>query len=188
MPAKKTPPEHCVEVVVLGLEGSGKSSLVRQLRGLCQGGLQRGGAIDVPPTVGVELDNWTWEHTRLKVKEVGGTFVATWLKYCKSFDVLIYMVDLSNPKQLSASIIELFNLLAAPSVAPHPVLVLLSKTDMPVAFPASTFYHFSQIHQLKQHNPDLSITLLEVSAFTHHNLDAVLCWLMERRRPFTHSD
>lgn len=118
MPSKRPKCTHVVAAAVLGLEGSGKTTLVKQLRGHSEtGALLAHHELDVTPTAGMELDTWQHGSTKIKVKDVGGAFAGSWPKYLKGVDTLVYVVDLSNPMQLGTATIELFHLLVDPGMA-----------------------------------------------------------------------
>jgi len=121
MPSKRPKCTHVVAAAVLGLEGSGKTTLVKQLRGHSEtGAFLAHHELDVTPTAGMELDTWQHGSTKIKVKDVGGAFAGSWPKYLKGVDTLVYLVDLSNPMQLGTATIELFHLLVDPGMARAP--------------------------------------------------------------------
>eukprot|EP00992_Anisonema_acinus_P014600 TRINITY_DN9368_c0_g1_i1.p1 TRINITY_DN9368_c0_g1~~TRINITY_DN9368_c0_g1_i1.p1 ORF type:complete len:185 (-),score=32.72 TRINITY_DN9368_c0_g1_i1:82-636(-) len=179
------PPKHAytVEVAVVGLEGSGKTSLVQQLRQHSQGNYIAGGCIDATPTAGQEIDTWVCEGTRVRVKEVGGTFVASWDKHVKDHDVLLFLIDMSNHGQLGSACVELHTLLLNPAIAAKPVLVVLAKLDMPAVFEKEAFATMSQWTALVAGHPELQLHLAETSAFTGERIPAVWDFIMERRVP-----
>jgi len=189
MPSKRPKCTHVVAAAVLGLEGSGKTTLVKQLRGHSEtGALLAHHELDVTPTAGMELDTWQHGSTKIKVKDVGGAFAGSWPKYLKGVDTLVYVVDLSNPMQLGTATIELFHLLVDPGMARTPVLVVLSKGDLPATFEAATFRQFAQVDSMRACNPHLNLEVLEVTAFTGVNMGALLQWLLTHRRPLTPAD
>jgi len=145
MPSKRPKCTHVVAAAVLGLEGSGKTTLVKQLRGHSEtGALLAYHELDVTPTAGMELDTWQHGSTKIKVKDVGGAFAGSWPKYLKGVDTLVYVVDLSNPMQLGTATIELFHLLVDPGMARAPVSTLrgsVSSSSLHWGMPATTGPH-----------------------------------------------
>ncbi|XP_053766471.1 ADP-ribosylation factor-like protein 16 isoform X4 [Desmodus rotundus] len=92
-----------------------------------------------------------------------------------------FMVDASNPTQLSASCVQLLGLLSAEPLAEAAVLVLFNKTDLPC---------YMSVEEMKSliRLPDIiacakqNITVAEVSARTGTGLAEVLRWLQDTHR------
>ncbi|XP_070246289.1 ADP-ribosylation factor-like protein 16 isoform X4 [Bos mutus] len=92
-----------------------------------------------------------------------------------------FMVDASNPTQLSASCVQLLGLLSAEELAKASVLILFNKIDLPC---------YMTIEEMKSliRLPDLmacakqNITTLEISAWKGTGLSDVLRWLQDTHR------
>ena len=129
------------EALVLGCAASGKTLLVRQLRSVAA---QRGAArntrrgkkkgvevvsLDTRATVGVEIDQMV--NSTLTLREVGSAMAPMWPAFFQACACLIFVVDASNAAQLPEAAVELWSLLGAAVLEQTPVLVVLSKSDMP---------------------------------------------------------
>ncbi|KAF6092293.1 ADP ribosylation factor like GTPase 16 [Phyllostomus discolor] len=92
-----------------------------------------------------------------------------------------FVVDASNPTQLSASCVQLLGLLSAEPLAGAAVLLLFNKTDLPC---------YMTVEEMKSliRLPDIiacakqNITVVEVSARTGTGLTGVLRWLQDTHR------
>ncbi|XP_048484208.1 ADP-ribosylation factor-like protein 6 [Plutella xylostella] len=122
-----------VSVVVLGLDNSGKSSLLRALHPP-----PRTPAAEEPPpppTVGTRQDHFTAGGVSFSALEVGGgrRHRALWERHYRAADALIYVVDAADPLRLVVSRSELQLVLAAGGARRVPLLVLANKSDRPDA-------------------------------------------------------
>uniref|UniRef100_A0A9L0IHK0 ARF like GTPase 16 n=1 Tax=Equus asinus TaxID=9793 RepID=A0A9L0IHK0_EQUAS len=95
-----------------------------------------------------------------------------------------FMMDASNPTQLSASCVQLLGLLSAEQLAEASVLILFNKMDLPCYM---TIEEMQSLIRL----PDIiacakqNITTAEISALRGTGLSEVLRWLQDTHR--THS-
>ncbi|XP_045046179.1 ADP-ribosylation factor-like protein 16 isoform X3 [Desmodus rotundus] len=168
--------------LLLGAAGVGKSLLVKRLQKLSsQDG--KGDLGDPPPTrptVGTDLTDLT-AHRKITIRELGGCMGPIWPSYYGNCRSLLFMVDASNPTQLSASCVQLLGLLSAEPLAEAAVLVLFNKTDLPC---------YMSVEEMKSliRLPDIiacakqNITVAEVSARTGTGLAEVLRWLQDTHR------
>ncbi|XP_054449343.1 ADP-ribosylation factor-like protein 16 [Pteronotus mesoamericanus] len=163
--------------LLLGATGVGKSLLVKRLQKLSsQDG--KGDLGDPPPTrptVGTDLTDIT-VHRKITIRELGGCMGPIWSSYYGNCRSLLFMIDASNPTQLSASCVQLLGLLSAEPLAEASVLILFNKTDLPCYM---TIEEMKSLTRL----PDIiacakqDITVAEVSARTGTGLAGVLRWL-----------
>ncbi|XP_053766470.1 ADP-ribosylation factor-like protein 16 isoform X2 [Desmodus rotundus] len=132
------------------------------------------------PTVGTDLTDLT-AHRKITIRELGGCMGPIWPSYYGNCRSLLFMVDASNPTQLSASCVQLLGLLSAEPLAEAAVLVLFNKTDLPC---------YMSVEEMKSliRLPDIiacakqNITVAEVSARTGTGLAEVLRWLQDTHR------
>ncbi|XP_028377293.1 ADP-ribosylation factor-like protein 16 isoform X1 [Phyllostomus discolor] len=168
--------------LLLGATGVGKSLLVKRLQKLSsQHG--KGDLGDPPPTrptVGTDLTD-LMAHRRITIRELGGCMGPIWPSYYGNCRCLLFVVDASNPTQLSASCVQLLGLLSAEPLAGAAVLLLFNKTDLPC---------YMTVEEMKSliRLPDIiacakqNITVVEVSARTGTGLTGVLRWLQDTHR------
>ena len=79
-----------MEIVLLGLENSGKTTMLNQL--------SLGQALPSAPTIGLNIKQVKKDGINMKVWDIGGQvqFRREWGKYTKGSDVILFMLDASN--------------------------------------------------------------------------------------------
>ncbi|XP_029417068.1 ADP-ribosylation factor-like protein 16 isoform X3 [Nannospalax galili] len=129
----------------------------------------------------------TWGSLRLRgprkitIRELGGCMSPIWSSYYGNCHSLLFMMDASNPTQLSASCMQLLSLLSAEELAESSVLILFNKIDLPCYM---TMEEIKSLMRL----PDItacakqSITTAEISARNGTGLETVLGWLQDQHR------
>lgn len=113
-----------MELVVIGLENSGKSTMVSQL---CNGEAQQ-----VGPTIGVDVKNVKKGGLNMKVWDLGGQaqYRQEWGKFLRGADAIIFVMDAANRDSIGVAKRELHSTLDDPSVAGIPLLIVGNKTDI----------------------------------------------------------
>lgn len=112
------------QVLVLGLDGSGKTSL---LQSLSTGRLEQ----DIQPTQGFNAVSINRDECYIEFLEIGGKedLRPYWQKYMPKALLLVFVVDSSNPQLFPVAKKHLHELLASyPSLA---LMVLANKQDLP---------------------------------------------------------
>lgn len=168
--------------LLLGAAGVGKTLLVKRLQKLSSGD-GKGDLGDPPPTrptVGTNLTDIV-AHRKITIRELGGCMSPIWSSYYGNCHSLLFVMDASNPTQLSASCVQLLGLLSAEELAKASVLILFNKIDLPC---------YMTVEEMKSliRLPDIiacakqSITTAEISARDGTGLATVLLWLQEQHR------
>ncbi|XP_055264317.1 ADP-ribosylation factor-like protein 16 isoform X3 [Moschus berezovskii] len=104
-----------------------------------------------------------------------------WSSYYGNCRSLLFVVDASNPTQLSASCVQLLGLLSAEELAGASVLILFNKTDLPCYMTTEEIKSLIRL-------PDLiacakqNITTIEISARKGTGLSDVLRWLQDTHK------
>lgn len=114
------------QVLVLGLDGAGKTSLLHRL---ASGGLEQ----DMQPTQGFNAVSINREDMHVEFLEIGGKeeLRPYWQKYMSRALLLVFVVDSSSPQLFSVAKRHLHELLTSdPSL---PLMVLANKQDLPGA-------------------------------------------------------
>ncbi|XP_020922120.1 ADP-ribosylation factor-like protein 16 isoform X4 [Sus scrofa] len=104
-----------------------------------------------------------------------------WSSYYGNCRSLLFMLDASNPTQLSASCAQLLGLLSAEQLAEASVLILFNKIDLPC---------YVTVEEMKSliRLPDLlacakqNISTAEISARKGTGVSEVLRWLQDPHR------
>ncbi|XP_063098063.1 ADP-ribosylation factor-like protein 16 isoform X4 [Cavia porcellus] len=118
---------------------------------------------------------------KITIRELGGCMGPIWSSYCGNCHSLLFMMDASNPTQLSASCVQLLGLLSAQQLSYASVLILFNKIDLPC------YMTMEEIRSLIR-LPDIiacakqNITIAEISAHKGTGLTEVLCWLQNQHR------
>lgn len=92
-------------MAVIGLENAGKTTFVSQL-------VDKECSRTVP-TVGVNVEKYRKGNLSLKLWDLGGQiqYRPEWVAYAKTCDMLVFIIDSSEPDTISFCKKELFNLL-----------------------------------------------------------------------------
>ena len=111
-----------VTLAILGLDSSGKSSLVN---------LFQTNPLPTYPTMGFSFEEITFANTSIKIWDIGGQkeFVAYWKKYVDGIDGLVFMIDIADEKRFKDSF-EGFKALIPHLKDDLTVLLFLNKTDL----------------------------------------------------------
>ncbi|XP_005056383.2 PREDICTED: ADP-ribosylation factor-like protein 16 [Ficedula albicollis] len=104
-----------------------------------------------------------------------------WPSYYSECSALLFVVDASNPAQVSSSCIQLLSVLSAEPLASVPVLVLFNKIDLPCYM---SLVEMKSLFRLQDVVSCASqpISLLESSARLGTGLAQVLQWLRSALR------
>ncbi|XP_072549679.1 ADP-ribosylation factor-like protein 9 isoform X2 [Salminus brasiliensis] len=122
-PALPEPQEAGTQVLVLGLEGAGKTSL---LHCFATGSLEQ----DVSPTQGFNAISINKEELHIEFLEIGGVEKLRdyWQMYLKKARVLVFVVDSADPAHFPLAKTHLHRLLAADPYLP--LVLLANKQDV----------------------------------------------------------
>ncbi|XP_051015166.1 ADP-ribosylation factor-like protein 16 [Acomys russatus] len=162
--------------LLLGAAGVGKTLLLssRDAKG------ELGEPPPTRPTVGTNLTDIV-VHRKITIRELGGCMSPIWSSYYGNCHSLLFVMDASNPTQLSASCVQLLGLLSAQELANASVLILFNKIDLPCHM---TMEEIKSLIRL----PDIiacatqNITTVETSARNGTGLATVLLWLQDQHR------
>ncbi|KAB1266452.1 ADP-ribosylation factor-like protein 16 [Camelus dromedarius] len=140
------------------------------------------------PTVGTNLTDIV-AQSKITIRELGGCMGPIWPSYYGNCRSLLFMMDASNPTQLSASCVQLLGLLSAEELAEASVLILFNKMCMSMSREGDLpCYMTTEEMKSLIRLPDLvacakqSITTVEISARNGTGLSEVLRWLQDTHR------
>ena len=159
-----------LEVVLVGLENSGKTTLVNVLAA--------GHPMETCPTIGLNVKVVKKGGVTMKCWDIGGQeqYRSEWGRYTRGCDVIIYVLDTFAVDKAATARRELHRLLEDRELATTPLLVLANKIDL-------------EPHQQKHDKKSLKLNLeyvtenpwlvLPISAVKQTNIDQVISWLVK---------
>eukprot|EP01006_Ploeotia_vitrea_P056051 TRINITY_DN68058_c6_g1_i1.p1 TRINITY_DN68058_c6_g1~~TRINITY_DN68058_c6_g1_i1.p1 ORF type:complete len:187 (+),score=16.12 TRINITY_DN68058_c6_g1_i1:24-563(+) len=111
-------------VLILGLDGAGKTSCLKQISGE--------DPMQTSPTQGFNVKSVKVDETDLNVWDVGGqeNLRTYWSNYFANTDLLMYVIDSADTKRLEMAGVELNKLLEEDQLKEAPVLIFANKQDL----------------------------------------------------------
>lgn len=108
-------------IIILGLDGAGKTTLVNLLSGV---------TTPTTPTIGFSLEEVVFNNTFIRICDIGGqsAFIKFWNKYVQTMDGLVFMIDICDDKRFENSF-KAFSELVPDLKEGSSVLLLLNKAD-----------------------------------------------------------
>ena len=134
------------EVLVVGLQNSGKTLLVRRLKAHLVGAASATGksssgsssaaeatfSTDAVPTIGVDVDTVKGKKRSLTVREVGGAMKPLWPTYFDSCAAAVFCIDVSDESTMASAAAALVEAASHESLRGRPIIAALTKLDAPV--------------------------------------------------------
>ncbi|GAX26745.1 hypothetical protein FisN_2Hh305 [Fistulifera solaris] len=156
-----------LDIVVIGLENSGKTTLLSVLA--------HGEPVETVPTIGLNVKVFKKGQVNMKCWDIGGQeqYRSEWSRYTKGCDVVLYVVDAAAPNKLPAAKKELHKLLDDGSIGTTPVLVLANKIDLPDHVGEQELIEALQLNYVME----TPWVVLPISALQCTNIDQVVEWL-----------
>lgn len=167
------------DILFIGCSCVGKTLLIRQLRRHCDNAGKKTAPADrfldvaTTQTTGMEIDNLLWKRCSLRVKEVGSDMRPMWIRYFADCRSVTFVMDISNPSQAAASVIEFLNILAHPDLDGKPILLVVNKIDAVHTMSPQSFADLVCLDELKSVCSN-SISIHRVSALDGTNIPELL--------------
>lgn len=160
-----------MDVTIVGLQGAGKTSLVRVLAG-------QEFMAETMPTVAFNRKEVKKGHVSIRCWDIGGQtkFRNMWERYCRDVNAIIFVVDAADRPSLPVAKEELHMLLAYQSLEGIPLLVLANKSDLAEKLSVDEIIEGLDLKKVVHRE----ISCYGVSAKEETNLEAVLQWLVAR--------
>lgn len=157
-----------LELTILGIQNAGKSTFVNTI---ATGEFDS----DTIPTVGFNFREIKKGKVNFKLWDLGGQprYRDSWEKYCRTANCIVYVVDSADEGNLDVSREKLHEILAIPSVAGVPLLVLGNKNDLSGARDEQGIIDAMRLQDVK----DRVVACYSISCKNKNNLDNVLKWL-----------
>ncbi|KAM8924811.1 ADP-ribosylation factor-like protein 3 [Pelodytes ibericus] len=139
----KSAPDQEVRILLLGLDNSGKTTLLKQLASE--------DISHITPTQGFNIKSVQSQGFKLNVWDIGGQrkIRPYWRNYFENTDVLIYVIDSADRKRFEETGQELAELLDEEKLSGVPVLIFANKQDLLTAAPASEIAEGLNLHTIR---------------------------------------
>lgn len=194
-----------MNVLVIGCAGTGKSLLLKKLSSWNKSRLRRKteqelgrtpvdldgsieenpaaalyeGDTDVPatkPTIGTNVCNVKFKTIQdVVLKEIGGSMAPLWKGSYKDAKRLIFIIDISNPSQVSATTSLLHEVIRSKDLQNTPILLVLNKIDNYCTISLFEMKYLIGLEDILQARSE--ITVLEASIKYETGIADILEWL-----------
>nr|CAI44579.1 arl_A06 [Paramecium tetraurelia] len=115
-----------LKIVIVGLEGSGKTSILQYLK--------NGKFIEAQPTIGLNVETIQFKARHYLVFDVGGKVRTLWSHYYENLDGLVFVIDTTDPERIEIVKNELKKL-GSEIKQKIVLLIYLNKIDLPRSAP-----------------------------------------------------
>lgn len=159
-----------LEVVLVGLENSGKTTLLQVL--------SKDAPVETAPTIGLNVKMVKRGGVQMKCWDLGGQtqYRSEWGRYTRGCNVILFVVDTHSIHTLPDVKIELHRLLEDRELQTTPLLVVANKVDLSP--------HASESELIKALNLDYIIDnpwiIIPCSALRNTNVDEIIQWLIRQ--------
>ncbi|KAM3128602.1 hypothetical protein pb186bvf_019299 [Paramecium bursaria] len=157
-----------LEICLVGLQNAGKTTLVNTV---ATGKFEE----DTIPTIGFNYRSIKKGKVRMKLWDVGGQarFREQWEKYCRSANVIIFVIDSQDVGNVDIARTQLNQLLSWPSLEGIPLLLLGNKNDLQGSLNEQEIIQQMDLQSIK----DRKVACFSISAKNNNNIDVMLKWL-----------
>lgn len=161
-----------IEVVIVGLQCSGKSTLTSQLS------MEK--VKDKGPTLGLDVKSFKQGSVTMNVWDLGGhvNYRPEWVHYAVGCDVILFVVDSSDKEKIPQAKLELHKLLSEKLMNNIPLLVIGNKIDLPG--------HLNEKEIIEQMSLDYldknQWLVIMASALNGTNIEQVIDWLINKSK------
>lgn len=128
------------KIVMLGLDGAGKTTIVTQLKD--------GKFIECAPTIGFDIHTVQWKDCELKIFDVGGAATHFWSHYYSDLDALIFVVDSVDKARYEQIKMECRKIGEALKHKQFVSLILLNKQDLKGAWDVDKFLSYTKLDSI----------------------------------------
>jgi len=167
-------------VLVLGAEGTGKTLLLKRIQSLAENGSDHYKEFESVPstvsTIGTNIAVAMLNKRKISLRELGGAMAPIWKNYFDETHAVVFIIDVSNNIQVSASTILFYDVLGSESLSGVPVLLLLNKTDLNSTLTLQELKFILRLNDLKKHISH-NLTVVESSLKSGMCVQDIKEWL-----------
>jgi|TARA_B110000971_G_scaffold128502_1_gene131493 ADP-ribosylation factor-like protein 6 len=142
-----------VNILIVGLDNSGKTSIVERMKLRAVGG--RGGSFEteVAPTVGFNVDSFAAGPLRFTVFDMSGAgrYRSLWEQHYGEAQAVIFVVDSADKLRLCVAKDELDAMLQCNDLAAKPILVFANKNDVPCSLSPVDVAQGLELDEIEDH-------------------------------------
>ncbi|CAB4290579.1 unnamed protein product [Prunus armeniaca] len=140
--AKRFFPKNGVRILMVGLDASGKTTILYKLK--------LGEIVTTIPTIGFNVETIEYKNITFTVWDVGGQdkIRPLWRHYSQNTQGLIFVVDSNDRERIAEARSELHHILSESELSNVTLLVLANKQDLPNAMCASEIADKLALHLL----------------------------------------
>ncbi|OHT05807.1 hypothetical protein TRFO_26416 [Tritrichomonas foetus] len=169
------------EILFMGPKGSGKTLLLKRMQTLSEE--KRLTPFDpIPhtkPTEGIEPNNFKFRGMNFVFKELGGASINEWEQHAKSPKAIVFVFDAADMTKTASNIVSLNDVLQNHNFEQKPVLIVLSKCDVPDCI------RFNIIDEIIGFDRTLNpsrLSFLETSSVVGVGLSDIFHWIADQMK------
>ena len=169
-----------VNILILGLDNAGKTTLLEQSKSIFAPNQRRIPAGKIPPTVGLNIARFETNNVKVLIWDLGGqvSLRTIWKHYYDEAHAIIYVVDSSDQSRLSEVREALEGVTAHEALLEVPVLIAANKQDLPNVLSTETLALALGMGDVGSGRRPIEMKGL--SALTKEGIDSALRWAIER--------
>ncbi|CAN0878896.1 ADP-ribosylation factor 1 [Linum grandiflorum] len=135
-------PKSRVRILMIGLDGSGKTTILYKLK--------IGETVTTTPTIGFNVETVQYKNVSFSVWDVGGQHKirGLWRHYFHDVEGLVFVVDCNDRERIPEARNELHRVLSDVELRDSALLVFANKQDFPGTMTASEIAHKLGLHSL----------------------------------------
>ncbi|KAJ3410284.1 hypothetical protein HDV05_003966 [Chytridiales sp. JEL 0842] len=157
-----------LRIVMMGLDGSGKTSILYRLK--------KAAVMETVPTVGFNVEAVKFKNISFQVWDCGGqdSIRPLWRHYFAGTQGLVFVIDSADEGRMKEASRELGKILENPEMEGVPVLVLANKQDLEEVL---TVDEITSMLDLKSRATDRQWQVAPACGTTGQGLTEALSWL-----------
>mmetsp|Transcript_35951 Transcript_35951/g.101816 ORF Transcript_35951/g.101816 Transcript_35951/m.101816 type:complete len:179 (+) Transcript_35951:174-710(+) len=163
-----------VNVLIVGLDASGKSTIIEQLKPT------KVQSSEIAPTVGFSVDEFDKSGVNFHVFDMSGAgrYRNLWEQYYSTAQAIIYVIDSADKIRMCVVKDELDAMLGHKDLGKVPLLFFANKMDIPTALTPAECGQMLRLEDIK----DRAVNIVPSNALSGEGLDRGIDWLAEKIR------